>query len=112
MNHASLKRKLTQLESTLKQRHRHDNDTLQAIQTDPTTLMTRAGMTPDAWQEQVLRSTQKRTILLCVRKRGKSSVAAAVALKGRLTVTRSPVLLISPTIRQSGEKSVPQTVQR
>jgi hypothetical protein len=42
-------------------------------------------------------------LLLCGRQAGKSSVAAALALKAALLEPCSPVLLLSPTLRQSGE---------
>jgi hypothetical protein len=67
MSLASLKRKVRNLEALVQLRQRNDTATLDAIRTDPTTLMTRANMMPDAWQEQVLRSTHHRTILLCAR---------------------------------------------
>jgi hypothetical protein len=45
----------------------------------------------------------RRTLLLCSRQAGKSSVAAAVALRTALLRPASPVLLLSPSLRQSGE---------
>jgi hypothetical protein len=42
-------------------------------------------------------------LLLCSRQAGKSSVAGALALQTALTRPRSLVLLLSPTLRQSGE---------
>src|SRR4051812_1486650 len=65
--------------------------------------MTAAGQTPDAWQGKVLRSDADRFLLLCSRQAGKSSVSAALSLSTALTVPNSPVLLLSPSDRQSAE---------
>jgi hypothetical protein len=60
-------------------------------------------MTPDPWQEQVLVSDSDQMLLLCGRQMGKSSVSAALALSTALLKDASPVLLLSPSDRQSGE---------
>jgi hypothetical protein len=60
-------------------------------------------MTPDPWQEQVLVSDSDQMMLLCGRQMGKSSVSAALALSTALLKDASPVLLLSPSDRQSGE---------
>ena len=65
--------------------------------------MTAAGMEPDTWQTQLLRSPESRRLLLCSRQAGKSTVAAALALGEALLRPRSLVLLLSPTLRQSSE---------
>jgi hypothetical protein len=65
--------------------------------------MTAAGQTPDPWQERVLRTDADRVLLLCSRQSGKSSVSAALALSTALLSPGSPVLLLSPSDRQSGE---------
>src|SRR5262245_37504677 len=63
-----------------------------------------ARMAPDWWQEAVLRDTgATRTLLLCSRQAGKSLTAAALALREALLHPASLVLLLSPTLRQSGE---------
>jgi hypothetical protein len=59
--------------------------------------------TPDHWQADLLRHPKARTLLLCSRQSGKSTVAAALALREALLVPGSLVLLLSPTLRQSGE---------
>jgi hypothetical protein len=61
------------------------------------------GALPDPWQTALLRTTPARTLLLCSRQAGKSTVAAALALRAALLVPASLVLLLSPTLRQSGE---------
>jgi hypothetical protein len=60
-------------------------------------------MTPDPWQQEQLQSSASRMLLLCSRQAGKSTVAAALALRVALLRPRSPVLLLSPSQRQSGE---------
>jgi hypothetical protein len=69
---------------------------------DPARLMADAGMPPDPWQAQLLRRPSARVLLLCSRQAGKSQVAAALALKAAL-LEPALVLLLSPTLRQSGE---------
>jgi Terminase large subunit, T4likevirus-type, N-terminal len=66
-------------------------------------VMGRAGLTPDPWQQAVLRSASSRVLLLCTRQAGKSTTAAALALNEALLRPRSLVLLLSPSERQSGE---------
>lgn len=50
-----------------------------------------------------MRGTWNRALLLCSRQAGKSQVAGALALGEALTRPRSLILLLSPTLRQSGE---------
>src|SRR5262245_12437381 len=70
---------------------------------DPALLLERAGLEPDPWQRDLLRSDAARTLLLCSRQAGKSTAAAALALKAALLKPPALVLLLSPTLRQSGE---------
>jgi hypothetical protein len=65
--------------------------------------MAMGGFPPDPWQARVLRSPAKRTLLLCSRQAGKSQTAAALALKAALLEPPALILLLSPTLRQSGE---------
>jgi hypothetical protein len=60
-------------------------------------------MPPDPWQASLLRAAPPRTLLLCSRQSGKSQTAAGLALNRALTAAGSLVLLLSPTLRQSGE---------
>jgi Terminase large subunit, T4likevirus-type, N-terminal len=76
---------------------------LNDVRAQPAQLMARAGLAPDAWQERLLQSPAARLLLLCSRQAGKSAVAAALALRVALLTPRSPVLLLSPSLRQSGE---------
>jgi len=61
------------------------------------------GITPDPWQQEVLRAASKRIILNCSRQAGKSTVAAIIALHQIIFYEESLVLLISPSLRQSAE---------
>src|SRR3984893_6156198 len=70
---------------------------------DPTSILAETGMTPDPWQADLLRSTCDRTLMLCSRQAGKSLLAAALALRSAFVEEPALVLLLSPTLRQSGE---------
>jgi hypothetical protein len=58
---------------------------------------------PDPWQASVLRSSSKHLLLNCARQSGKSTIAALVGLHQALFYPRALVLLVSPSLRQSGE---------
>jgi hypothetical protein len=66
-------------------------------------LASKAGIIPDLWQRQVLESRSRRLLLNCCRQSGKSTITAIVAVDTALSMPRSLVLLVSPTLRQSGE---------
>jgi hypothetical protein len=97
----SLRTKLWRLEALAEARR--VAPVLEALRADPLAVMTRAGLTPDDWQRQVLEADAERMLLLCGRQCGKSFVSAALALRTALLRPRSPVLLLSPSLRQSGE---------
>jgi hypothetical protein len=61
------------------------------------------GLVPDDWQRRVLRSDRHRILLNCSRQSGKSTVAAVLALHQAIYFPSSLVLLVSPSLRQSGE---------
>jgi len=61
------------------------------------------GFTPDPWQAGVLRSTSRHLLLLNSRQSGKSTTAALLALHRAFFYPGSLVLLVSPSLRQSGE---------
>jgi hypothetical protein len=70
----------------------------------PDKLLAGAGLPPDPWQSGVLRDrVTARLLLLCSRQAGKSTVAAALALREAILSPPALVLLLSPTLRQSGE---------
>jgi hypothetical protein len=61
------------------------------------------GVAPDPWQDTVLCSDDPRIILNCSRQVGKSQTVAVRALHTALYQPESLILLLSPTLRQSGE---------
>ncbi|HEY1387188.1 MAG TPA: terminase family protein [Ktedonobacterales bacterium] len=61
------------------------------------------GMTPDPWQECVLRWDGKRLILMVTRQGGKSTITSALAFHRALYTPDSLILLVSPSLRQSSE---------
>ncbi len=70
---------------------------------DPVLLAEQAGITPDPWQAEVLRSAASRLLLNCSRQSGKSTITSVLALHTALYTAGSLVLLLSPSLRQSGE---------
>jgi hypothetical protein len=63
----------------------------------------RLGFQPDPWQGKVMRSPAKRVLLNCSRQAGKSTTTAIIGLHQALYYSRSLVLLVSPSLRQSRE---------
>jgi len=61
------------------------------------------GFHADPWQAEVLDSTTKKILLCCSRQSGKSSVSSILALHTALFRPGSLVLMVSPSLRQSGE---------
>jgi hypothetical protein len=61
------------------------------------------GISPDAPQASVLRSREPQLILNCSRQWGKSTVSSIMALHQAFYTPKSLVLIVSPTLRQSGE---------
>jgi Terminase large subunit, T4likevirus-type, N-terminal len=61
------------------------------------------GTDPDPWQATVLTSDDPRICLNCSRQVGKSQTVAVKALHIGLYEPKSLILLLSPTLRQSGE---------
>jgi hypothetical protein len=74
-----------------------------ALALDPALLAERAGLDPDPWQRDVLRSTDRQTILLCSRQAGKSTIAATMAVHAAVYQAASLILVMSPSLRQSQE---------
>jgi len=69
---------------------------------DPVVLARRLGIEPDPWQARVLRSTARQFILNTSRQVGKSTVTGVLAAHSALYAPGAPVLLLSPSLRQSG----------
>jgi hypothetical protein len=61
------------------------------------------GLTPDPWQERLLRSTSPRVLLNCCRQSGKSTTSAIIAIHRALYFPGSLVLALAPALRQSQE---------
>jgi hypothetical protein len=99
----TLLRSVERIEQRIRTREQSNTTTLDRMRVDPAAVMTAGDMKPDPWQEGLLRSEADRVMLLCSRQAGKSSVSAALAVRTALLVPNSPVLLLSPSQRQSGE---------
>lgn len=76
---------------------------LLAAALDPAQLFVLRGWTPDPWQCELLRSPASRVLLNCSRQAGKSTTVAALALHTALFTSNQLVLLLSRSLRQSGE---------
>lgn len=74
-----------------------------AVALDPAQLFVLRGWTPDPWQCDLLRSQSPRILLNCSRQAGKSTAVAALALHTALFHPRRLILLLSRSLRQSGE---------
>lgn len=58
---------------------------------------------PDPWQRELLHAEDRRIILNCSRQAGKSTTAALLALHRSLSRPKHLTLMLSPSLRQSGE---------
>lgn len=103
MTVATLRRVVTKLETLAGAKARANAVLLDELRRDPAQIMTRAGQPPDPWQRELLAGDDEQTLILASRQIGKSAAAAALALHTALLRPRSPVLVLSPTLRQSGE---------
>jgi hypothetical protein len=72
---------------------------------EPEAILTLAGMQPDQWQVEALRSrcSETRSLWLCSRQSGKSTTAAALALLTALLDPWSLVICVARAQRQSAE---------
>ena len=70
---------------------------------DPVILARRAGIEPDPWQREVLRSSAPRVLLNASRQSGKSTVISILAVHEAIYRPGSLVLLLGPSLRQAGE---------
>jgi len=70
---------------------------------DPVLLAEQAGLVPDPWQAQVLRSTAPRMLLNASRQSGKSTITSLLALHTAIYEPGSLTLMLSKAERQSGE---------
>lgn len=74
-----------------------------AMALDPVQMARAAGIVPDPWQAKLLRSRSTRVLVNCSRQTGKSTTTAALADHMALYEPDSPILLLSPSLRQSSE---------
>ncbi len=74
-----------------------------ALALDPVRLMERAGIMPDPWQADLLRSGAQRILLNASRQSGKSTTVGGLAVHTALYEPDSLVLLVSAALRQSTE---------
>jgi Terminase large subunit, T4likevirus-type, N-terminal len=70
---------------------------------DPALIGADVGLTLDPWQADLLRARPQRSLLLCSRQAGKSTVTALLALSVALHEAPALILLVSPSQRQSAE---------
>lgn len=82
---------------------RRQTEAEEAAGADPVLLARAAGLEPDAWQCDVLRSRSQQIILNVTRQGGKSTVSSIRALHKALYKPKSLVLLLAPSYRQSKE---------
>jgi Terminase large subunit, T4likevirus-type, N-terminal len=99
----ALARRIDVLERLFTARRQNNTVLLDELRAEPDRLMSISGMPPDPWQSELLQTEAERMLLLCSRQAGKSTVAAALALRVALMQPGSPILILSPTDRQSGE---------
>ncbi len=74
-----------------------------ALAINPVKFAQSLGIHPDPWQADLLLASDKRIMLNCSRQSGKSTITAIMALHHALNVPGSLVLVLSPSLRQSGE---------
>jgi hypothetical protein len=74
-----------------------------ALALDPVRLARRCHLEPDPWQQDVLRSGAQRMLLNASRQSGKSTTVAMLNVHTALYQPGSLCLMLSPTLRQSGE---------
>jgi hypothetical protein len=70
---------------------------------DAVMMARRAGIQPDAWQSDLLRSDSRQMILNCSRQSGKSTISAVLAVHEAIYTPGSLTLLLAPSLRQSQE---------
>jgi terminase large subunit-like protein len=70
---------------------------------DPVRLAQAAGIMPDPWQADLLRSSERQLLMLCSRQSGKSTVASVQVAHAALSEPGALCLLVAPAERQAGE---------
>lgn len=74
-----------------------------ACRIDPVVFSQQAHIEPDPWQARLLRTSAPRILVNCSRQSGKSTTMGTLALHEALYEPGSLVLMVSPSLRQSGE---------
>jgi len=74
-----------------------------AYRLDPVEMARAADLQLDPWQAKLVRSQANRVLLNCSRQSGKSTSTSVLAVWTALYEDHSPILLLSPSLRQSGE---------
>jgi hypothetical protein len=74
-----------------------------ALLLDPSRILLAQDMPPDPWQRALLLAPERQILLNCSRQSGKSTTVSALALHTALFTPGGLVLLLSPSLRQSGE---------
>src|SRR6266568_3840502 len=74
-----------------------------SIPLDPVEMAQEAGLVLDEWQERVVRSSHHQILLNVSRQAGKSTSAAVLAVHTVLSEPNALALLVSKSLRQSGE---------
>ncbi len=95
--------RIRRLESRRASKARGNDATRVEIPCDPVAFATQLNIDPDPWQRDLLMSTDDHVILNCARQSGKSTIVAVLALHHALRNPEALVLVLSPSLRQSGE---------
>jgi hypothetical protein len=103
MSTGTLLRKMARIEQRIRPRQAPPHPILAQIRRDPAELLIQARLDPNPWQRKLLHSEAQRILLLCSRQAGKPTVAAALAVHVALLQARSLILVLSRSLRQSGE---------
>jgi len=74
-----------------------------ALALDPVRWAKSKSIDPDPWQADVLRCADKKILLNCSRQSGKSLIAAVIGTHTAIYRPGSLVLVLAPSLRQSGE---------
>ncbi len=74
-----------------------------AYRLDPVQMAKGAGLDLDPWQSKLVRSQSSRVLVNCSRQTGKSTTTAVLADHTAFYKSNSTILLLSPSLRQSGE---------
>jgi hypothetical protein len=74
-----------------------------AMALDPVVMARAAGIEPDPWQADFLRSQSQRILLNCSRQVGKSTITGVLADHTAFYEPGALILLLSPSLRQSQE---------